>query len=324
MRWGFVMGTITPPGSADELRIGFFSRSVVSRVARERGIFESHRLAITEQAVPSSPEQFRSLSSGAYDLVLTSPDNVAAYRLTAANPLRTQLDVRILLGLDAGLGLSVMGGPHITGLADLRGRTIGVDVPSSGFALALFSVLAQVGLRRDRDFSLVSLGSTPRRRELLLAGECDATLLNAGHDIVAELAGCRRLARITDTLSPYLGTVLATTGPWLDTHLDLTRRFADAWLAATAIVLDPAERSFVQPLVADVLGLTAESAAAAYDMLTSSRDGLVPDGRVDPAALHTVLATRAEHGGADTGVDLSPAAVTTSGLVDTRLLCRRP
>jgi hypothetical protein len=228
----------------------------------------------------------------------------------------------MLLGFDAGLGLSIVARPEITGLADLRGRTIAVDVPASGFALALFNVLAGHGLQRDRDFTLVSLGSTPQRRKALIAGECDATLLNAGHDIAAELSGCRRLARITDTLSPYLGTVLATTGQWLDANLDLARRFGDAWLAATAIVLDPAERAYVEPLVGEELALPQGGSGAGYAMLTSARDGLSATGEVDAAALRTVLGVRAEYGGPDTGIDLAPGAIEASGLVDRRLMDR--
>ena len=311
--------TIASSTAVDVLRVGFFSRSVVSRVARDRGLFTSRGLEVAEARVASSIAQFRSLQAGEYDLVLTSPDNVAAYRLTEANGLRARLDVRMLLGLDAGLGLSVIGAPFVRTLEDLRGRIIGVDVPSSGFANALFSVLARAGLQRDHDYALVALGSTPNRKAALLRGQCDATLLNAGHDIAAELAGCHRIARITETLRPYLGTVLATTGPWLDEHLDLARRFAEAWLAATSIVVDPAERAFVEALLADEYALPAESAGVAYEMLTSRRDGLIPDGHIDPAALRTVLEARARYGGPDTGIDLTAGFVETSGLIDDRL-----
>jgi ABC-type nitrate/sulfonate/bicarbonate transport system substrate-binding protein len=304
------------------LRVGFFSRSVVSRVARERGLFERHGLAVSERPVPSSPSQFRSLLAGEFDLIFTSPDNVAAYRLTDANPLGTRMDVRILLALDAGLGLSLMSTAAIGSIEDLRGRTVAVDVPSSGFALALFSILQRHGLRADRDFTLVSLGSTPGRREALLAGECDATLLNAGHDIRAESAGCRRLVRIADVLSPYLGTVMAATGPWLDQHARDAQRFAEAWLAATALTLDPAERGFVEPLLAEELVLDQREAGIAYEMLSSRRDGLIPDGRVESDRLLTVLSTRAAFGGVDTGVDPSVSGISSSGMIDRRLLDR--
>lgn len=303
-----------------QVRIGFFSKSVVSRIGHERGIFARHLLDVTEDPVASSPAQFRSLLAGEYDMVFTSPDNVAAYRLSDVNPLGARLNVKLLLGLDHGLGLSLIGAPHIRSLDELRGRTVAVDVPSSGFALAMFRVLADAGLRRDEDYELVTLGATPRRREALLTGTCDATLLNAGHDIAAEAAGCHRLARITDSLAPYLGAVLAATDSWLDGHIGIARDFATAWLEATATALDPAQRNWVEPLVADMLGLAPAQAQSAYRMLTSERDGLVPDGRIDPAALRTVLALRSEHGGPHTGIDPDELDDAAANLLDNRLL----
>jgi ABC-type nitrate/sulfonate/bicarbonate transport system substrate-binding protein len=333
--------------ATEEVRLTYFSRSVVSALARQRGLYEAAGLSVTEAPVPSSPAQFAALREGRCDLALTSPDNVAAYGLGAANPLGERLDVRILLGVDMGLGLSVLAGPHISALGDLAGGLIGVDVPESGFALALFHVLSAAGLERDRDYTVVPLGSTPQRRLALQAGKCDATLLNAGHDILAELAGFRRLLRITDTLAPYLGTVLAATGPWLDGCGDVAQRFVDAWLAATRLLLAPGEKDAVQLLLGELLELPAGGVRAAYETLVSSRDGLVPDGAVAPAALRTVLDLRVEQaaangigggtsegtgrgtsevtgrgtsGGVGAGTDYSAGAVERSGLVDLRLL----
>jgi ABC-type nitrate/sulfonate/bicarbonate transport system substrate-binding protein len=299
------------------VRLGYFSRSVVLRSARDRGYFGDAGLEIVDEPVPSSPAQFRTLLAGDFDLVLTSPDNVAAYRLSDKNPLGTTADVRMLLGIDRGMGLSIMSTPAIRAIEDIRGRTVAVDVPQSGFALAMFRVLEQRGLRRDDDFAVVSLGSTPGRADALIAGECDVTLLNAGHDVRAELAGCRRLARITDMLSPYIGTVLAATGPWLSDHLDVARRFADAWRRATDDVLDPRNRREIQQLLAEELQLDGNGPGLAYETLRSDSDGLIPDLKVDIPGLRTILQTRAHGTGAD--LDATDNGIVASGLIDNRL-----
>jgi ABC-type nitrate/sulfonate/bicarbonate transport system substrate-binding protein len=292
------------------LHLGYFSRSVVSAVARHRGLYAEAGLTVTETPVESSPGQFRSLLAGEFDLVLTSPDNVAAYRLSAANPLNQQADVRILLGVDAGMGLTIVASDAISSIGELRGRTVAVDVPQSGFALVFLAMLATAGLQPERDFTLVSLGSTPRRKVALTEGRCDATMLNAGHDIAAELEGCRRLASVTDAYFPYLGTVLASTGSWLEQHEEVAARFAAVWLRAVEVILDPAEREFIEPLTASVLGVPDAGAARAYDVLTSERDGLIPDGRVSDDALATVLGLRSQ----------SVSTAKAAGLVDSRLL----
>ncbi len=299
----------------DPIDLAYFSRSVVTAVAERHGIFERHGLEVRTTQVESSPHQFRLLRDGDCGLALTSPDNVVAYRGSDRNPIGEQLDVRILLAVDAGLGLSVVGRPAITSLEQLRGGSVGVDVPQSGFALALFALLAAAGLEAGADYEVVSLGSTPQRRRALLDGACDATLLNAGHDIEAELAGCRRLARVTDTYHPYLGAVLASTGGWLEANEPLARRFVAAWLEAVAQVLDPARRRVVAAVTSDVLGLPAAAADRFCAVLASERDGLVAGGAVEPEALGTVLRLRRERGVGGHGS-------TVPGLVDARLLTR--
>lgn len=311
---------MTNSSDRTRVQVGFFSRSVVMRLARDRGFFDDAGLDVHEEPVPSSPAQFRTLLAGGFDLVLTSPDNIAAYRLSDENPLGVQADVRMLLGIDRGMGLSIMSTRNIERLEDLRGRTVAVDVPESGFALAMFRVLDQHGLRRDRDFSVVSLGSTPGRATALIAGECDATLLNAGHDIRAELAGCRRLVRITEELHPYIGTVLASTGPWLAGNLDTAKRFAEAWRRATDVVVDPAEEQTVQALLAEELNLDATGAAMAYRSLLSEREGLIRDLRVDIDGMRTLLETRARYGGLKADIDVSASGIEQSGLIDNSLV----
>jgi ABC-type nitrate/sulfonate/bicarbonate transport system substrate-binding protein len=201
---------------------------------------------------------------------------------------------------------------------DIRGRTVAVDVPQSGFALAMFRVLKQRGLQPGQDYAVISLGSTPKRADALIAGECDVTLLNAGHDVRAELAGCRRLTRITDVLAPYIGTVLAATGPWLAENLDLARRFAAAWRRGTSAVLDPANLQEIQRLLAEELSLAGTGPALAYETLTSETEGLIRDLRVDNDGLRTILDIRT-HDGIGPLADVSDVGIAGSGLVDNRL-----
>jgi ABC-type nitrate/sulfonate/bicarbonate transport system substrate-binding protein len=296
--------------SHHRLELSYFSRSIVTEVAERDGIFARHGVDVHTTPVTSSSHQFRLLRDGGCDLALTSPDNVAAYRGSDRNPLAQQLDVRILVAVDGGLGLSVMAQPSIRDLGELRGRVIGVDVPQSGFALALFGLLAAAGLEVG-DYEVATLGSTPQRRAALLAGGCAATLLNAGHDIAAELAGCRRLAQVTDRYQPYLGAVLASTGAWLEDHEADGRRFVAAWTEAVRRVLDPSHKAAMIAVTEAVLELSGPAAERFYRVLTSERHGLVADGAVDPAALQTVLDLRAQQGGPP------PAG---AGLVDHRLL----
>jgi hypothetical protein len=338
---------------AQALRVGAFSPSIVLRVARSAGVLARYGLDVVEQPVPSSTEQFRALLDGALDAALTSPDNVVAYRLLPANPLGRTADVRILLGVDRGLGLALYGRPGVATLAAVRGGVVGVDVAESGFAFALYEILAAAGLRRDADYTVRELGSTPRRADALIAGECDATMLNAGNDLRAAEHGCRRQRRAVDVCRPYLGTVLAATGAACDRDAERLGALVAALRAVLVRLAGPTAATepgaagptaATEPGAAGVAGVAGDgyrelavAAAAAglrlrpaaaqryVDGLRDPTEGLIGSGEPDEAALATVLALRRRHSRLDrpAGID-GPAGIDPTapppGLLDRRFL----
>jgi ABC-type nitrate/sulfonate/bicarbonate transport system substrate-binding protein len=134
----------------DTVRLGSFTPSVLLRVARRLGRLDRE---VAEELVPSSPGQFRALIDGAYDAVLTSPDNVLAYRYSPVNPLGERAEAEMVAAVDRGMGLALY-----SDRADLRGARFGVDVPTSGFAFAMYALAESVGLRRE-EYQVVTLGS---------------------------------------------------------------------------------------------------------------------------------------------------------------------
>ncbi len=136
---------------------------------------------MTETLVPSSPAQFRALLDGALDAVLTSPDNVLAYRYSPVNPLGSNRRVEMVAAIDRGMGLALYARTAPT----CGARASGSTCRDPGFAFAMYALAESLGLARD-DYEVVALGSTPQRLRALLAGECDATMLNAGNELHAE------------------------------------------------------------------------------------------------------------------------------------------
>jgi len=295
---------------AQTLRLGAFTPSVLLRVARRLGRLEQAGLEVVETLVPSSPAQFRSLLDGAFDAVLTSPDNVLAQRCLGA-----RADVKILSAVDRGLGLALY-----SGKTDLRGATLAVDVPASGFAFVMYALAESLGLARD-DYQVVALGSTPRRLAALLAGECDATMLNAGNELHAEAAGLHRLARVGDVCRPYLGTVLAAVDPEpvraLAAALTSTAETIAGW-DARAVRPDSLERRLDSLVVREAgaaLELPRGLAVRYLARLRSPDEGLVTDGVVDPAALRTLVDLRRRYGPAAEGDRLAAALESDPGLL---------
>ena len=288
----------------DRVVVGSFTPSVLLDVARATGRLAEQGLAVEEVAVTSSPGQFRALRDGELMVALTSPDNVLAYRYDPRNPLGELLDVRIVAAVDRGLGLGLYGRPGATA-ADLRGATVGVDVPTSGFALALYSLAESLGVARD-DYELVALGSTPRRLEALLEGRCAFTMLNAGNELVAEQRGCVRLASVAERLSPYLGTVVAVAG---ERHAPVAARLAGALTATAAEIVGGGLGAEAAGAAAARLALDPALAERYVDRLRDPREGLVADGVVPRDALRTLVDLRAAYlpGPAGAADPLAPA-----------------
>ena len=249
------------------LRIGTFTPSVLLRVARRTGRLG---LEVSEVPVGSSPAQFAALADGSLDAALTSPDNVLGHR--------GRIDVTVLAAIDHGMGLGLY---SKLGVDELRGAKFGVDVPTSGFAFAMYRILDDLGLPRS-EYDLVTLGSTPKRLTALLAGECAATMLNAGNELLAEAAGYTCLGRAPQ---PYLGTVLVALTP----QPELT----EALVATADAILAGELDEVVTDEAAAALGVPGEQYLA---RLKSPGDGLVAGGAVDPAAMATVADLRRRYG----------------------------
>ncbi|MBO0846429.1 MAG: ABC transporter substrate-binding protein [Nocardioides sp.] len=293
--------------------VGTFSPPVVLDLAASSGLLDAAGLDVHEHPVPSSPAQFRSLVTGELHVALTSPDNVLAYRFNPHNPLGELIDARIVGAVDRALGLGLYGRPGLTA-AGLKGARIGVDVPHSGFALALYALADRLGVPRD-EYDLVALGSTPKRLQALLAGGCDATMLNAGNELLAEAAGCVRLAGVTDHFAPYLGTVVAVVG---DEHLETGRLLLRALNETCAEIVNGCLDAEAVEAAQRRLGLDEALARRYLARLRSPDEGAVPDGVVDRASLETLVRLRTAYlPEVVDGHDVMDAALAEdSGLVD--------
>jgi ABC-type nitrate/sulfonate/bicarbonate transport system substrate-binding protein len=283
-----IAGRISEEPMPVSMTVGTFTPSVLLRVARRTGQLADAGLAVTESPVPSSPAQFEALLDGRLHAVLTSPDNVLAYRYSPTNPLGRTADARIVSAVDRGMGLGLYARAGVADPAALRGARFGVDVPASGFAFAMYALAESLGLARE-DYEVVALGSTPKRLRALLAGDCDATMLNAGNELHAEAAGLRPLARAGETLAPYLGTVLAVVG---DAHQAAADRLAVVLIRTACTVADGRLDREVVAEASAALDLPETLADRYLARLKDPAEGLVTDGVPDLAAIRTLVDLR--------------------------------
>ena len=273
------------------LRVGTFTPSFLIALAREDGRFAQAGLDVVEEAVSSSPQQFRSLASGDYDVVFTNTDNVIAYQFLEDNPLQTILALRVFAGVDRGLGLGLYRGAHVDPRA--REARVGVDVATSGFAFVAYEVLSRQGYSLAQ-MTVENLGATPRRAAALVEGACDYTILNAGNELRAARRGCVLVEPVT-AIGPYLGTVLAALRSDDPERVAAQNRFRDVLEDTIASVLSGARDSDVVGVVRGLLELDEDDARQHLRAITDPATGLVSGVGVDVASLATVVALRQRH-----------------------------
>ena len=301
-----------------KIRVGGFYRSLPMMAAEQRGFYEKHDVEVEFGQVTSSTQQFQYLSDGEYDVVQTSPDNTANYRLNADNPIGAKVDAQGFIGLDYGMKLIVVARPQFATVEDLKGETVSVDAPASGFAYVLYRILAQHGLERDQDYSIVSHGGVYDRYVALVVNDEDfaATLMSGGFETRAANQGFNLLDSVLDIADPYLGVWAAARTDWLKGNHDLVVDFIGAYQAATDWVFDPANKESCLDMLEAIPNTSRDLARQLFEIQVTPGVGNVPDSSIDPEAVRNVLRLREMYNGFEDPQDLDALVGPDTDLFD--------
>jgi len=271
-------------------------------VAQREGYFARQGLSVAVSYTAGSAPQLAGLARGEYHLIQTAPDNVINFDTNPAAfgvaPTEAPHVVMLLGGSNGPLG--VFGRPGVTTLEELRGATLGVDNPTSGFALVLRDLLLRQGLRLGDDYSFVVAGSTNLRLDALLRGEVAATILYPPFDGLAAAQSCRQFASSKGTYPAYSSLATAALQPWLAANTETVSRYCRAILQALRWLYDPANADAAQTILRDepALALDAATAQLSLAAFVSPDDGFGVDARLDMDGLRQVIAIRSALGAA--------------------------
>ena len=171
-------------------------------VAQDQGMFERNALAVNITTTPNSVFQITGMLEGKFDIAMTTFDNVVAYQEGQGEAALTGTpDFFAFMGGGIG-GLRLMANPEIKSIADLKGKTLGVDAAATGYVLAMRKLLQQGGLGND-DYKFDRIGSTVARVEALQQNKVAATMVNAPSDLGPLARGYKPLADVGRDLGPY-------------------------------------------------------------------------------------------------------------------------
>lgn len=282
--------TSAPPPAPVTLRVNVFpgASNLPILVGLDRGIFAKYGLTIELQNTPNSDQQRAGLAKGVFEIAHAAVDNAVAMVEMAKE------DVAIVLGGDGSMNEFYVR-PEIRSLADIRGKTLVVDAPNTAYALVAKKILKNNGLVEGRDYKLAPVGGTPSRIGAMADNpENVAGMLNPPWSFIAQGRGLKALGRSIDLFGPYQASGAFVMRKWAAANGDALERYIAAYVEATRIAMNPANRAAVIGTLATRLKLEPGVAARTYDQLMIPRFGMAPDARVDMEGFRNVLALRAE------------------------------
>jgi ABC-type nitrate/sulfonate/bicarbonate transport system substrate-binding protein len=264
--------------------------------ALEQGYFAAAGLDVRLTTTPSSIFQFEKFGIGEFDIAFTAYDNVVAYSEgQGAAKLNPVPDFRVLAGATQ-IGLSAVVAPEIETAADLKGKSLALDAPSTGFAFVLYDLLAHLGLPRDA-YEAAAVGATPERWASVKAGAHAGTITIEPFTSLAKAAGFKVLTQSGDLFPTYQGGIIAGRHDWVVAHTDETTAFLAAYLKGLRWTLDPANRAAASELLAAKMPEVKPGVlGAVMDSVLSPKTGLTPDGAILPDGMRAVLDLRSRYG----------------------------
>jgi len=264
-------------------------------VAQREGLFARRGIAVTLSSPAGSLDQFRGLIDGRYPIIVTAFDNVVAYR-SGQGPAEVGAigDLVAVVGIDSGL-LTLVAAQGIDSIADLKGRTLAVDAPSTGFSFALREILQKSGLDASA-LTYIAAGNSDGRWKAIQEGRASAALLALPADFSALRQGGKALTTVATSLGNYLGNVVAVRQGWSASHRRELRAFLQAMRDAMAWLSAPAHKARAIDILHEQMpSLDAAGLERVYGTLLDPRQGLIRSLRLDPRAAQTVLSLRAKY-----------------------------
>ena len=267
--------------------------------AQTRGFFGKRNLEVEIKIAPTSEEMRNGLAEGRYQIVHGAIDNAVAMAEVA------KADIAVVVGGDNGWNQLIVQ-PEINAAADLRGKTVIVDAPNTAYALQLYDMLAQAGLKKG-DYEVKVVGATFRRLDAIRGDKTiAASMLNPPFSVLAQEAGLKNLGSAVKTVGPYQATGGFVMRAWAKQNEDTLVKYLAAYVEGVRWALDPANKEHAIRLLMDRLKLAEDVATAAYTYATDPAEGFAKDGKVDVEGFRNVLKLRAQHLGTWGGTPPAP------------------
>lgn len=293
-----LVGLFGPAAAQTEIRMITFSgaTNVVGWAAIDRGFFEKEGLKVTADQTRGSQQQMQDMMAGKYQFASTSFDNVVAYTEGEGSDKFPDYDVVAIAGVHSGL-TSVVARPEIKTFADIKGKAVAVDSPTSGYGTVLFKILKdKAGIEQKKDYDLVVVGGTRDRVAALKENKAVAAIISSPTDTALKEEGYNVLADVSEAIGAYQGSAFVVRRSYAKAHEKEVIAFTRAIIAANDFVFKD-KAGAIAVLRGRLKDLSEEEAAKLYARLTGP-GGLNKHAELNAKGIGTVLELRTLYGGA--------------------------
>jgi len=208
-------------------------------------------------------------------------------------PLAAQDRHVVFLGGDGGNN-DLFVQPEINSYQDIRGKTVGVDVPNTAYALLLYKMLDMKGVKKG-EYEVKAIGGTFQRVEAMLKDKSIVgSMLNPPFAIRAEREGLKNLGSAVAVTGPYQAGAAWALRQWAQTNSDTLVKYIQAHVEGLRWALDPSNKAKATSILAERLRLNNDVAARAYEMGLKPESGFAKDAKFNIEGFRNVLTLRAD------------------------------
>lgn len=221
-----VLGWIAPPGWSAVPKVTMFWVAVsgsqaVAWVTKEGGYFDRNGVDVDLLYLAGSPTAAAALVSGRVEFV-----QMAGPAVVAANAHGAHLVM--IMGFVNQPVFVVMTTPDIQAPEQLKGKIVAVSKVGSSDDFMLREALSHWGLRPDTDVKITGVGSVSAQIAAIEKRLVQAVVVDPPNDVLAQQAGARLLARVSDLGIPYQAAGLVTTREYIRSHADVVAKVVRA------------------------------------------------------------------------------------------------
>jgi len=202
--------------------IGVGEEVFLYAVPKKLGYFEQEGLDVSIQGVAGGSLAAQVLQGGSAQIASAAPESIMFVRDKGG-------DIKSFAALrrKGGWEVAFKPGSPIKSLADLKGKSIGVQGLSSGVVPLLTASLDEVGLRKG-DYNLVAAGLGPQAAAALSSGKVDALVLWDAEYGKMENNGLELKYLQLPIVEKLAGFTLAATGQFIKEHPEVLVGFCRA------------------------------------------------------------------------------------------------